>query len=74
MRLFRKPKFYPFIRKKRKLIRRADELARILTLTRTTDMEHDRDWWGVRAWVLANDRDQQCGDLTLLDGLAMRNN
>jgi len=36
--------------------------------------EVDRTWWELRAYLLANDQDKQCGNLPLLSGLLLRRN
>ena len=40
----------------------------------SSEIEQDKDWWAVRAWVMANDRDLKCHELSRNDRLAMRLN
>jgi len=43
-------------------------------LKESVPIDDDKDHWTLRAYLLANDRDQQCGDLPLLLGLMLRKN
>lgn len=36
--------------------------------------EVDKTWWGLRAYLIAEDKDRQCGNLPLLAGLLLRVN
>jgi hypothetical protein len=40
----------------------------------TRPSEADENWWELRAYLIAEDRDNQAGDLPLLAGLLMREN
>lgn len=43
-------------------------------LQNTGVSEVDREWWQLRAKIIAHDGDQQAGDLPLMAGLAYRKN
>lgn len=43
-------------------------------LAHSSEIEQDKDWWTVRAWVIANDRDLKCHEFSQNDRLAMRLN
>ncbi len=38
------------------------------------EIEQDKDWWAVRAWIIANDRDLKGHELSQEARLAMRLN
>ncbi len=43
-------------------------------LANTMPIEQDRDWWQVRSYILANDRDTMLNKLSMEQRLAMRIN
>jgi len=46
----------------------------IYDLTKTELWENEREWWSVRAWIIALDRDVQNFELTVRQRISLRRN
>lgn len=54
---------------------RAKEVFKMLELLAKTElMETDPDWWEVRAYIIANDRDKMGNNLAMVGRLTVRGN